>query len=429
LKARIVALVVSVAVTALLPAHGGADGARHAWTRANVVRVAMTTEPNSLDPLVAVAADGRTLLPRLAREVPTQHNGGISRDGRTLTWHLRRDVRWQDGAPFTSRDVRFTFAAIANPKNNVANRRGFDLVTSVATPDPYTVVVRLRSAFSPAVTWFFGDGSPYALGGIFQNARFDLATYTMTLGIDPDSSGRFMCDARPPRGQNYSRYCNAAVDVAERRGLASYDRGNACGPTRSSSGTSWPTCRWFSCRIPAASMRTVRTCTAITRAPSAARGTPHDGLSRSEPTITARAIWVTRPRRGMPMKRSIAVAAAAGLLATAPTTGSAEAQSHALRTYDYCAKSPLTMGSAFEHAGHIANIRVLADSSDVPVGWVYVSDRGHSYVQANAKMSAQDQGALRLPAHNAVSNLRLRPTSLPADIRVRACRASEIARY
>jgi len=131
----------------------------------------------------------------------------------------------------------------------------------------------------------------------------------------------------------------------------------------------------------------------------------------------------------MPMKRSIAVAAAAGLLATAPTTGSAEAQSHALRTYDYCAKSPLTMGSAFEHAGHIANIRVLADSSDVPVGWVYVSDRGHSYVQANAKMSAQDQGALRLPAHNAVSNLRLRPTSLPADIRVRACRASEIARY
>jgi len=146
-----------------------------------VLRVAITTEPNSLDPifslsdyetfvarlafdpLVTVAAGGRTLLPRLARVVPTQDNGGISRDGKTITWHLRRDATWQDGAPFTSRDVAFTFAAIRDPKNNVANRRGFDLITRVRTPDRYTVAIDLRRAFSPAVTWFFGDGSPYAV--------------------------------------------------------------------------------------------------------------------------------------------------------------------------------------------------------------------------------------------------------------------------
>ena len=35
----------------------------------------------------------------------------------------------------------------------------------------------------------------YAAGGVYQAGRFDLAWYTMTLGADPDSSGRFTCGA------------------------------------------------------------------------------------------------------------------------------------------------------------------------------------------------------------------------------------------
>ena len=117
----------------------------------------------AFDQLVTVDADGKTLVPRLATVVPTLENGGVARDGKRITWHLRRDVRWHDGVRFTSRDVAYTFAAIADPTHNVPNRRGFDLITSVSTPDPYTVVVRLREPFAPAVTWFFGDGSPYAI--------------------------------------------------------------------------------------------------------------------------------------------------------------------------------------------------------------------------------------------------------------------------
>jgi peptide/nickel transport system substrate-binding protein len=88
----------------------------------------------------------------LASVVPTLRNGGIAAGGRTITWHLRRDARWQDGVPFTSRDVKFTVEAILNPKNNVPLRRRFDLVRDVRTPDPYTVVLRLRKPFAPAVT-------------------------------------------------------------------------------------------------------------------------------------------------------------------------------------------------------------------------------------------------------------------------------------
>jgi peptide/nickel transport system substrate-binding protein len=145
------------------------------------LRVVMTTEPGTLNPLlqlndwenfvtrlafdqlVTVDSDGRTLLPRMAREVPTLANGGISRDGRTITWHLRRDVRWQDGVPFTSRDVAYSFRAILDPRHNVVNRRGFDLVRDVRTPDPYTVVVRLAQPYAPAVTQFFGDGGQYTI--------------------------------------------------------------------------------------------------------------------------------------------------------------------------------------------------------------------------------------------------------------------------
>jgi len=157
------------------------DAARNPWTRPGELRVELGAEPGSLDPLLQLNdyenfvtrlafdqllttdSDGRTLLPRLARDVPTQANGGISRDGLTLTWHLRRGVRWQDGAPFTSRDVKFTCEAILNPANNVPLRRGFDLIRRIDTPDDFTVRVRLRRPFAPALTWFFGDGSNYAI--------------------------------------------------------------------------------------------------------------------------------------------------------------------------------------------------------------------------------------------------------------------------
>ena len=64
----------------------------------------------------------------------------------------------------------------------------------------------------------------YASGGVYQGGNFDLAWYTMTLGIDPDSASRFSCNAIPPNGQNYSRYCRPAMDAAQRAGLSTYDR-------------------------------------------------------------------------------------------------------------------------------------------------------------------------------------------------------------
>lgn len=104
------------------------------------------------------------LVPELASQVPTLQNGGISADGLTITYHLRRGVLWQDGAPFSARDVRFTWRAVMNPNNNVANRTGYDRIRDVEIVNDYTVRLHLTQKYAPAVdTLFAPSAGPIAL--------------------------------------------------------------------------------------------------------------------------------------------------------------------------------------------------------------------------------------------------------------------------
>jgi peptide/nickel transport system substrate-binding protein len=183
------ALCAAVACTRVETSTGGAHG-RHPWTVPGTLRVALPGNANTLnpllstqqvetvvqtfvfDPLIATDPDGNDV-PMLANVVPTLENGGISADGKTITYHLRRGVVWQDGAPFTSRDVQFTFAAIMNPNTAVATRHGYDLVDRVETPDAYTVVVRLKRPFAPAVHTFFAHSdAPYMILPAHLLARY-----------------------------------------------------------------------------------------------------------------------------------------------------------------------------------------------------------------------------------------------------------------
>ena len=76
------------------------------------------------------------LYPELATAVPSRANGGVSSDGRTITYHLRKGVMWSDGAPFTADDVVFSTAAVNNPANNEGGR--WDMIAKVTEPDKYT---------------------------------------------------------------------------------------------------------------------------------------------------------------------------------------------------------------------------------------------------------------------------------------------------
>ena len=111
----------------------------------------------SFDTLLSVDASTKKLVPILATEVPTQANGGISKDGLTITYHLHAGVRWHDGVPFSSKDVKFTWQAMMNSANNVSERIGYDVVRSVDTPNATTVVFHLKYIFAPFVNTVFAE--------------------------------------------------------------------------------------------------------------------------------------------------------------------------------------------------------------------------------------------------------------------------------
>jgi peptide/nickel transport system substrate-binding protein len=176
------ALAAALAFGVGLAACARADSGTAAGASPGVLRMVIPADPPGFDPLVfnngglsylaplihgyLMRADGDgTMIPDLATVVPTVANGGISRDGRTVTYHLRRGVRWHDGVPFDARDVVFSFAAAMNPENSVPDRTGFDHVASVGALDPYTVQVRLTRPFSPFVASCFtmAANDPYPL--------------------------------------------------------------------------------------------------------------------------------------------------------------------------------------------------------------------------------------------------------------------------
>ena len=96
-----------------------------------------------------VAPDSKArYVPVLATRVPTVGNGGIkvAADGKSMvvTYQLRPGVKWSDGQPFTSADVKFTWEAVKNPKFIAESKDGTDDIASIDTPNPLTVVVNYK---------------------------------------------------------------------------------------------------------------------------------------------------------------------------------------------------------------------------------------------------------------------------------------------
>ncbi len=75
----------------------------------------------------------------------------VSQDGLTITFKLRRGVKWQDGKEFTAEDVRFGYQTIINPNTRTAYSGDFREVKEARLIDPYTFQVRYKKAFAPGL--------------------------------------------------------------------------------------------------------------------------------------------------------------------------------------------------------------------------------------------------------------------------------------
>lgn len=125
-------------------------------------------EPDALNPIISemmatidatapileglTAVDDRlNTVPVLAEKVPTVENGLVRQvgHGMSVTYPLRRNVKWHDGAPFTADDVKFTFDVIMHPKTLVTSKTGYDKIASVEVVDPYTVRMNYKEVYAP----------------------------------------------------------------------------------------------------------------------------------------------------------------------------------------------------------------------------------------------------------------------------------------
>lgn len=75
----------------------------------------------------------------------------VSADGLSITFHLRRGVKWHDGAEFTSRDVLYTYRVTIDPKTPTAYAESFKQVKKVEAPDAYTFRATYDKPFAPAL--------------------------------------------------------------------------------------------------------------------------------------------------------------------------------------------------------------------------------------------------------------------------------------
>ncbi|MFH1996103.1 MAG: peptide-binding protein [Candidatus Omnitrophota bacterium] len=91
----------------------------------------------------------------------------ITEDGLTIVFYLRRGVRWHDGAPFTARDVEFTYTALIDPNVKTPYSGDFERVESFEVIDDHTVRVTYKEPFAPALaSWGMSIMPRHILDGV-----------------------------------------------------------------------------------------------------------------------------------------------------------------------------------------------------------------------------------------------------------------------
>ena len=146
-----------------------------------------------LEPL-ARYDDRGTMIPALAADIPTLENGGVAADLRSITWPLRRDVLWSNGAPFTAADVVFSAQYCLNEEMGCTAVSRFSDVTGVEALDDYTVRIRFGVAKPFPYGPFVGSTTPILQKAQFENCTGTRAQTCTAQNFGPIGTGPFQVD-------------------------------------------------------------------------------------------------------------------------------------------------------------------------------------------------------------------------------------------
>lgn len=154
-------------------------GDTHPWTVPGVFRWTMFADPKNLNPVLDAAEPTLSLamfiyswtvrynskaqpVPDALREIPTVANGDVSKDGLTLKYKLRTNMKWQDGEPVTCNDLKFTWQVVMNPRNNVVTTDGYKDIGSIDCSNPYVAVIHMKRLYAPFLEqlWSVNGNAP-----------------------------------------------------------------------------------------------------------------------------------------------------------------------------------------------------------------------------------------------------------------------------
>src|SRR5215813_9115252 len=117
------------------------------------------------EPLAGWDADGN-LRPILAEAVPGREDGTLAADGKSVTWKLKKGVKWHDGQPFTADDVVFNWEYARHPATAAVTSGVYTDIT-VEKVDSHTVTVKFKEP-----TPFWADAFVGATGMLIPKHLF-----------------------------------------------------------------------------------------------------------------------------------------------------------------------------------------------------------------------------------------------------------------
>lgn len=182
MRRKFYAAVVAAAVLAL---PGAAQAAK------DTLVLAMTLEPPGLDPTTGAAAaigevvhynifEGLTKIEESGKVVPLlAKSWTVSPDQKTYTFKLLSGVKFQNGEPFTSEDVKFTFERDAAQASTNKEKAVFADIERIDTPDPLTVVLHLK-AVNANLLFNLGENT-----GVILEPKSAAADATHPVGTGP----------------------------------------------------------------------------------------------------------------------------------------------------------------------------------------------------------------------------------------------------
>ncbi len=143
-----------------------------------------------LEPLVRFNEKGE-MLPALAEQVPTVANGGFAADFKSITYKLKKGVKWSDGTPFTAQDVLFTYEYCTGIKG-CAKANVFTAVDKIVAPDDSTVRIAFKAAKPYPYDVFGGATTAILQKAQFKDCLGDKAPSCTKQNFGPIGTGAFM---------------------------------------------------------------------------------------------------------------------------------------------------------------------------------------------------------------------------------------------